>query len=272
MSRRTSARLELTWPNKDRRLLSHGSDTYEWVDPSDWRVSEIRLLHETAKHGTDADQNLLIQGDALHALNSLVHLPEYAEQYVGQVKLVYIDPPFNTGQAFTHYDDNVEHSVWLTMLRDRLIQIKKLLHSDGSVWVHLDDAEVHRARAVLDEVFGANSFVATVVWEKAPGSKGDTDIAANHDYIHVYAKSKSTWKNVRNLLERNAVQEGRFANPDNDPRGPWRQGADSTAKSGSAENRWPITTPSGRVVQPAAGRYWAFSRETFEKAVKENGA
>jgi len=158
-----SGRLELTWTNKDRTLLAHEDQTYEWVEPADYRVSEVRLLQDVASVGETAPQsnrasdNLLIRGDALHALNSLSRLPEFAKAYVGKVKLCYIDPPFNTGQAFEHYDDALEHSVWLTMLRDRLVQIKELLADDGSVWVHLDDAEVHRCRSVLDEVFGSGA-------------------------------------------------------------------------------------------------------------------
>ena len=160
-------RLELTWTNKHLRLLAHEEGSYEWVTPSDYRVAEVRLLHDVASVGEvgniRAADNLLIRGDALNALTCLGQLPEFAKQYLGKVKLCYIDPPFNTGQAFTSYDDNLEHSVWLTMLRDRLIQIKNLLSPDGTVWVHLDDEEVHRFRCVLDEVFGLENFVATVI-------------------------------------------------------------------------------------------------------------
>lgn len=138
-------RLELTWSNKTLRLLSHGEDTYEWCDPTDFRVSEVRLLEEVMTVGDPGD-NLVIQGDAMHALESLIRLPEFAGRYLGKVKCCYIDPPFRTGQTFKDYDDALEHSVWLTLLRDRLTQIHKLLSNDGSVWVHLDDGESHRAR------------------------------------------------------------------------------------------------------------------------------
>lgn len=179
--------LELTWVGKDRRLLSHGDDSYEWVDPTDWRVSETRLLHDVDTVGDPNSGNLLIHGDATHALDALINIPHLAARYLGKVKLVYIDPPFNTGQAFTHYDDNLEHSVWLTLLRDRLEQIQRLLAPDGSVWVHLDDTEAHRARCVLDEVFGAENFVATVIWEKTDSPRMDaTGFSVRHDSIHVY--------------------------------------------------------------------------------------
>jgi adenine-specific DNA-methyltransferase len=268
---RGAGRLELTWVNKDMRLLAHGADTYEWVDPLDWRVSEVRLLRQIEHVGDPkARDGLVIQGDSLFALTSLLTIPEHRRRYVGKVKLCYIDSPFGTGQTFAHYEDSLEHSVWLTMFRDRVEAIKRLLSPQGSLWVHLDDNEAHRARCVLDEVFGPDRFVATIVWEKSPGAKGDTDIATSHDYIFVYAMDKPGFKEVRNLLDRTDKQLRRYANPDNDSRGPWRQGADGTAKSGSEDNRWPITTPSGRVVQPVQGRYWAFSKKTFDKALAEN--
>ncbi len=265
-----SGRLELTWANKHLRLISDPEGGYEWVDPADPRVSEVRLLHEVDTVGDDTtDGNLLIEGDALHALTALNRIPELAQRYAGQVRLVYIDPPFNTGQAFAHYDDNLEHSVWLSMLRDRLVQLKPLLASNGSIWVHLDDAEVHRCRVVMDEVLGSANFVATIVWEKAAGARGDTDISASHDFLLLYAADRSIWRQARNLLDRTEGQLSRYANPDDDPRGPWRQGADGTAKSGSDALRFPITLPSGRVVTPPTGNYWRFTEERFETARAE---
>ncbi|MCO5318536.1 MAG: site-specific DNA-methyltransferase [Microthrixaceae bacterium] len=156
-----SGRLELTWANKHLRLISDPEGGYEWVDPADPRVSEVRLLQEVDTVGEEVpgEGNLLIEGDALHALTALNRIPELAKQYAGQVRLVYIDPPFNTGQAFAHYDDNLEHSVWLSMLRDRLVQLKPLLAPNGSIWVHLDDAEVHRCRCVMDEVLESANFI-----------------------------------------------------------------------------------------------------------------
>ncbi len=269
-------RLELTWTNKQLRLLAHDDGSYEWVAPSDYRVAEVRLLHNRGEVGTvgpdksRSKDNLLISGDALNALTSLIELPEFAREYVGRVKLAYLDPPFNTQQSFLQYDDALEHSVWLTMMRDRLAQIKTLLSPDGSVWVHCDDSEQAYLKVMMDELFGRENFVAAIVWEKAQGPKGDTDIASAHDYILIFVKSRESWRTVRNLLPRTEVQLTRYANPDDDPRGPWRQGADSTAKSGGDENRYPIRLPSGREVTPAKGRYWAFSKETFERACAED--
>ncbi len=261
-----SDRLELTWYGKDRRLLSHGDDRYEWVDATDWRVSETRLLHDIDTVGDPGSGNLLIQGDAMHALDALINIPHLAARYLGKVKLVYIDPPFNTGQAFTHYEDNLEHSVWLTLLRDRLTQIQRLLAPDGSVWVHLDDVEQHRARCVLDEVFGAENFAATVVWQKVYAPRNDAKrLSASHDLIHVYAKGPA-WSAKR--LSRSEKNDSAYRNPDLDPRGPWKTG-DYTGGKTKAErpNLWyPITRPSdGAEVWPSQGLTWRYSQETHAR-------
>lgn len=269
-------RLELTWPGKDQFLLVPKDEIGKpvWVDRDHPAASEVRLTEFTGSCGDVEDahpytDNLLFTGDSLDALRVLVEVPEYRREYRGQVKLVYIDPPFNTGQTFAQYDDWMEHSTWLSFMRDRLLLIKELLAPDGSVWVHLDDVEHHRMRLLMDEVFGAQNFVSTVVWEKARGAKGDTDISTSQDYIAIYALDRKAWKEVRNLLPRSTGQLTRYANPDNDPRGPWRQGADGTAKSGGEDARFPITLPSGRVVQPPAGNFWRFTQARFEVAQKE---
>ncbi|MFE0811791.1 site-specific DNA-methyltransferase [Streptomyces sp. NPDC058794] len=271
----TSGRLSLSWINKDRSLISTQDGGYEWVDRDDFRVTETRLLRDVATVGEVHDDlkrvkdNLLIAGDSGDALRALTRLPEFAKEYRGKVKLVYIDPPFNTGQAFEHYDDGVEHSVWLTMIRERLLLICDLLAEDGSVWVHLDDSEMAYCKVLLDEIFGRSNFVATVVWETDAGRRNDTAISTVQDYILVFAKNWNAWRPTRNLLPRSADQEKRYKNPDNDPRGPWLQGADSTAKSGSDAMRYPVTLPSGRIVTPPSGVYWRFSKENFERALAE---
>ena len=171
-------RLELTWTNKELCLLADEDGSYSWVPPTDYRVAEVRLLDDAGTVGeTYADRsrardNLLIRGDALNALTSLGELPEFAREYAGQVKLAYLDPPFNTEQSFLHYDDALEHSVWLTMMRDRLEQIQKLLAPEGSVWVHCDDSEQAYLKVMMDELFGDDSFVATVIWEKPDIANG----------------------------------------------------------------------------------------------------
>ncbi len=219
-------RLELTWTNKHLRLLAHEDGSYEWVPPSDYRVAEVRLLHDVATMGEvradRAKDNLLIRGDALHGLTSLVELPEFAREYVGKVKLCYIDPPFNTGQAFSDYDDALEHSVWLTMIRDRLQQVKHLLADDGSVWLHLDEAESHYGKVLMDEVFGRDRFVDEVVWRSADSSNHDAkQFSLDHNVLLVYGKSPE-WRTYP--LPRGEEDNAHYSNPDDDPRGPWFPG------------------------------------------------
>ncbi len=263
-------RLELTWVGKDRRLLSHGDDSYEWVDPADWRVAEIRLLHDVDVVGDPNSGNLLIHGDAMHALDALIHIPELAARYEGKVKLVYIDPPFNTGQAFTHYDDNLEHSVWLTLLRDRLTQIQRLLAPDGSVWVHLDDVEQHRARCVLDEVFGAENFVSTVVWENFYGRSNAAAISPAQNYIHVYSPmGRESWRYVRNLLAREGTALTKYANPDGDPRGPWRSGPIFAPEDRHEGLMYEVTTPAGRRVRPPRGSHWRMTEPEYQRLLAD---
>jgi adenine-specific DNA-methyltransferase len=196
MTEQYEGRLELTWTNKPLRLLAHEDGSYEWIYPSDYRVAEVRLLHDLDVFGTVAKRraadNLLIHGDALNALTSLARLQEFAAEFLGKVQLAYLDPPFNTQQTFLQYDDALEHSVWLTMMRDRLLQIRDLMAPSGTVWVHLDDTEVHRARCVLEELFGPENYIGTVVWEKKKKpSFLHGQMATITDFILVYGKNRS---------------------------------------------------------------------------------
>ncbi len=273
-----SGRLELTWTNKQHRLLAHRDEGYEWVPPHDYRVSEVRLLRDAALVGRTraedarSSDNLLIRGDALHALVSLSELPAFEAEYVGRVRLAYIDPPFNTGQAFENYDDNLEHSVWLTMIRDRLAQIRRLLSEDGSVWLHLDDTQMHRARCVLDEVFGASNFIANVIWQKTYTRENRTDISISHDNLIVYAVDKPRWKKARNLLPPSEAQRSRYSNPDDDPRGDWASlPVHAKAEKGRRKEQFfTITLPSGRRVDPPPGRCWLFTRPRYEEMVADD--
>jgi adenine-specific DNA-methyltransferase len=191
-------RLELTWTNKHLRLLAHEDGSYEWLDPSDYRVAEVRLLNDVDAVGEVGAQraadNLLIRGDALHALTTLAKLPEFAREYLGKVKLAYLDPPFNTGQAFAQYDDALEHSVWLTMMRDRLLQIRELLAPDGCVYVHCDTSESHYLKVVMDEIFGRSSFRNEIVWKRSTAhndaKQGRKEYGNIHDVILFYSKGE----------------------------------------------------------------------------------
>lgn len=262
-------RLELTWTNKHLRLLAHEDGSYEWVNPVDYRVAEVRLLNDVTSVGhvgkIRAADNLLIRGDALNALTTLARLPEFAREYLGKVKLAYLDPPFNTQQSFLQYDDALEHSVWLTMMRDRLLQIRDLLSPEGSVWVHCDDAEQHRLRSVMDEVFGAGSYVGTIIWRSSDNSNNDAkQFSTDHNYLVVYSAS-AEWTSLR--LDPNTDQVVHFSNPDNDPRGPWFDGNPLNSPNPRANLRYTITSPTGFEIQPPANG-WRWSGETLKEKLK----
>ena len=271
---RYSGALELTWTNKHLRLLADENGAYEWVQPSDHRVAEVRLLDNVAAVGETlpdrdrAKDNLLIRGDALNALTSLSALPKFAAELVGKVRLAYLDPPFNTQQSFLHYDDNLEHSVWLTMMRDRLIQIKKLLALNGSVWVHLDDGEMAYARVMLDELFGRQNFIATVVWQAADVPKSTArHLSTDQDYLLVYARDADIWR--PNKLARTDAANEKYRNPDNDPRGPWMPGP-LTANKPYSKGTYAIVAPSGKEHWPTPGTYWRFAQDRFEELDRDS--
>lgn len=260
----TSGRLELNWTNKDLKLLSHGIDTYEWVQPDDWRITEVRTLNLIETIGEKGSGNLLINGDAAHSLEALIKIPELAKKYKGKIKLCYIDPPFNTGQMFAHYNDAVENSVWLTMFRDRLNQIKELLNKDGSVWVHLDDAQQHRSRMILDEVFGATNWVGTVVWRASDNSNNDSKtISSDHNYIHIYSKEPN-WSS--NRLTPRSDQIEHYGNSNNDPLGDWFDGNPVNSPTFAESLRYELVTPSGNKIQPPP-KGWRWSKTTMAEKI-----
>jgi adenine-specific DNA-methyltransferase len=264
-------RLTLSWVNKDQALVPTDDGGYQWVEREDPRVTEVRLLHQAERIGEVANtlaDNLLIRGDSYDALHALVRTPEYAVRYRGKVKLIYIDPPFNTGQAFEHYEDALEHSVWLGMMRERLLLIRELLAPDGSVWVHLDDAEMAYCRVLMDEIFGRGNFVATVVWQKIHARNNSAQhLSTDHDYLLVYAREKTSLTLGR--VERTELSDGDFWNPDDDPRGNWRR-SDLTASKPYSDGRYEVVGPYGDRFAPRGNRWWSVSRETFEDLRADN--
>ncbi len=251
-------KLELTWIGKEKRPKLEPRVLLE--DPEKSYHAKQRVTDH------DIFDNRLIFGDNLLALKAL------EQEFAGKVKCVFIDPPYNTGSAFIHYDDGLEHSLWLSLMRDRLEIIRNLLSDDGSLWITIDDNEAHYLKVLCDEVFGRSQFLTSIAWEKDKGRRSDTDISSAHDHLLVYVSNRNLWKKVRNLLPRTPEQEKRYKNPDNDPRGPWLQGDNGTAKSGSEKQRFEVTLPSGRVVVPSPGRYWVFSKEALAKAIEEGRA
>lgn len=227
-----------------------------------------RLLDTVSTHGdpAQAQQNLLVQGDNLQALKAL--LPFYR----GRVKCIFIDPPYNTQSAFEHYDDNLEHSQWLSMMLPRLQLLRELLSEDGSIWVTIDDNEGHYLKVLMDEVFGRRNFVANVFWQKTHTRENRTDISAVHDHLLVMAKNRDGWKEVRNMLPSSEEQLERFTNPDSDPRGNWASlPAHAKAEKGRREAQFfTITTPSGRRIDPPPGRCWLYTEPRFLEMVQDS--
>lgn len=214
-----------------------------------WGVGE-KLVHG------EAPDSILLQADARLALSKLL-TAEGCQPVAGTVKLCYLDPPYNTGERFAHYDDRMDSTAWLANLRDHLELTKQLLSPDGSLWLHLDDSEQHRARCLLDEVFGEEAFVATIIWQKRSTRDNRKAFSSMHDYIHVYAPAgPKAWKTVRNGLP----DEGAFSNPDNDPRGPWRS-VPMTVQAGHATTGqfYTVTTPTGVRHDPPQGRCWTYT-------------
>jgi len=225
-----------------------------------------RLLDNVSTHGdTEAAQhNLLIQGDNLEALKAL--LPFYR----GRVKCIFIDPPYNTQSAFEHYDDNLEHSQWLSMMLPRLQLLRELLSEDGSIWVTIDDNEGHYLKVLMDAVFGRRNFVASCVWQKRYSRENREAIGDVHDYLHVYARSPERFKRERNLVPMNEEQAKVYRNPNNDPKGRWRP-VPMTAQAGHAtpEQFYEVITPSGKSFYPPEGRCWGIARATYERLLGE---
>ena len=223
-----------------------------------------RLLEEIPKlgYGVREAGNMLIQGDNLEALKAL--LPYYA----GQVKCIYIDPPYNTGSAFEHYDDNLEHSQWLAMMWPRLELLRELLAEDGSIWVSIDDVEAHYLKVIMDEVFGRSGFIANVIWQKLYTVKNSAKYLSDmHDHVLCYAKNRTQWS--RNLLPRSEKSAGNYSNPDDDPRGPWTTNA-VQARNYYSLGSYSITSPAGRVHRPPNGTYWRISEKKFHELDADN--
>lgn len=198
-------KLELTWIGKDKRPR---------LEPRILLEDPTHSHHAPTRKDGDIFENVLVKGDNLLALKAL------EQQYAGEVKCVFIDPPYNTGSAFTHYDDGIEHSLWLGLMRDRLEVIHKLLSDDGSLWVTLDDNEAHYFKVMCDEVFGRSNFVRQITWQKKYSvSNNYKGIASITDHIFIYRKTE---KFQNRLLPRSGESAARYSNPDNDPRGPWK--------------------------------------------------
>ena len=248
-------KLELTWIGKEKRpklepriLLEDSEKSYH----SKHRFSD-----------NDIFDNRLIFGDNLLALKAL------EQEFTGRIKCVFIDPPYNTGSAFTHYDDGLEHSIWLGLMRDRLEVIRRLMSDDGSLWITIDDNEAHYLKVLCDEIFGRENFITSIVWQKIYTTKNSAKhFSGMHDYLLVYAKNAEVWR--RNDLERTAKQDDAYKNPDKDSRGPWKA-TPIHARNYYSKGLYSISSPSGRTIDgPPHGTYWRMSKEKFLELDADN--
>ena len=272
-------RYQFTWPGKKQAIITANAPINKTLRPC--REESVDF---------DNTQNLYIEGDNLDVLKLL------REDYLGKVKMIYIDPPYNTGNDFVYEDDfaqstddyignsgqndedgnrlvaNTEsngrfHTDWLNMIYPRLKVAKDFLSDDGTIFVSIDDNEQKNLKNVCDEIFGGRNFVAQLVWERAYAPKNDAKfVSVSHDYILMYAKNIDDF--VIGRLERTEEANARYSNPDNDPRGPWKP-SDMSVKTYTASCDYPIETPSGRVVEPPAGRCWRLSRKAFLERLQD---
>jgi len=248
----TRQKLELTWIGKENRPK---------LEPRILLEEPERSYH--ARHrvsDNDIFDNKLIFGDNLLALKAL------EQEYAGTVKCVFIDPPYNTGSAFEHYDDGLEHSMWLSLMRDRLEIIRHLLSNDGSLWITIDDNEAHYLKVLCDEVFGRSNFIANVVWQKRTSPEARLQLGAAHDHILLYGRS-SQQVNF-NKLPLSETQTKKYKNPDNDYRGPWVS-TDFTAQGWRPNQMYTIVTPRGAEYEPPQGRCWGNIEPEFERLLAD---
>jgi adenine-specific DNA-methyltransferase len=248
-------KLELTWIGKENRprlepriLLKDSEKSYHAAH----RVSD-----------KDIFDNQLIFGDNLLALKAL------EQEFAGKIKCIFIDPPYNTGSAFTHYDDGLEHSIWLSLMRDRLELLRTLLSEDGSIWITIDDNEAHYLKVLCDELFGRRNFVANVIWQKRTSPDMRATLGAGHDHVLVFSKSIEAFKAIIKPLEKTQKQKETYKNPDNDPRGPWVS-SDFTAQGFRPNQMYKITTPGGREITPPEGRCWKNIEEVYLRLKEED--
>lgn len=241
----------LNWLNRDDTLKAASATPY-------------RLLEEDRSlgFGDPKADNIIVQGDNLAALKSL--LPYCA----GQVKCIFIDPPYNTRSAFEHYDDNLEHSEWLHMMYPRLELLRDFLREDGSIWMTIDDNEAHYLKVIADEIFGRKNFVANVVWQKKYAVKSDSEFfSESHDHIFVFAKNRAALK--LHKFGRTEEQDARYGNLDNDPRGAWTSGPIQRNEARDYAI-FPIISPTGKEHWPPKGTSWRFTKEKMAELIADD--
>ena len=216
--------------------------------------------------GEEDCKNILIKGD-----NKFI-LPELVSIYGGRIKCIYIDPPYNNGDTYHYYDDNISTASWLNNMRTVLIWLKQLLSKDGSLWISIDDKEMAYLKVEADKIFGRDNFASTIVWQQRKTRENRAVFSCNHEYILVYTKNINSFKKSRNLLPVGAdFIDSRYKNLDNDPRGPW-QSVTASVQAGHAvaSQFYTITSPSGKKFNPPKGRCWVYNQERMEREIADN--
>jgi len=215
--------------------------------------------------GTKKSGNCLIQGDNLQVLDLLT------KTHVGKVRCAYLDPPYNNGESYTHYLDSMGHDEWLIAVRARLEKIKPLLNNEGSVWISIDDSELHYLKVEADKVFGRTNFIGTIVWERRTTRENRSPVSKNQEYLLAYAKDISAWAKSRNTLPLTDEVSNRYQNPDNDPRGPW-QSVSANVQDGHAtpQQFYRLIAPSGKVHDVPKGRCWVYSKKKMMQEIALN--
>ena len=231
-----------------------------WIGKGEEPKLEPRILIENPEYsyGDPNSGNMLIHGDNLLALKAL------EQDFAGKVKCICIDPPYNTGSAFEHYDDGIEHSLWLDLMCIRLKLLHKLMSNDGTIWIAIDDNEVHYLKVLCDEIFGRQNFVTGIAWRSADSSNNDSKkFSIDHNSILVYSKN-SDWLSYQ--LERNDASNGHYKNPDNDPKGPWFPG--NLSSPNPRQNlRYELITPNGNIIKPPANG-WRWSKDRMDEMIE----
>ncbi|HRP87740.1 MAG TPA: site-specific DNA-methyltransferase, partial [Gammaproteobacteria bacterium] len=227
-----------------------------------------RLLETVEQVGAADDgqrDNLLIQGDNLEALKSLLPL------YAGRVKCIFIDPPYNTKSAFEHYDDNLEHSQWLSMIYPRLVLLRELLAEDGSIWVTIDDNEAHYLKVLMDEVFGRGNFVTSCTWQQRTTRENRKVFSEDCESILLYCRDPELFKAKRNDLDLTEAVKARYKNPDDDPRGPWQSvSLNAQGGHGTPSQFYEFIAPSGKVHRLPAGRCWLYTWPVMQEKIADS--
>ena len=243
----------LEWHNRNDDLKAAANTPYRLLQPV-----------QSLSHGDEDAPNMLIQGDNLEALKAL--LPYYA----GQVKCIFIDPPYNTKSAFEHYDDNLEHAQWLSMMYPRMVLLRELLAEDGSIWVTIDDHEAHYLKVLMDEVFGRKNFVTSCTWQQRTTRENRKVFSEDCESILLYCRNPELFKAQRNDLDLTEAVKARYKNPDGDPRGPWQSvSLNAQGGHGTKSQFYDFVAPSGKVHKLPAGRCWVYSWPVMEEKIAD---